>query len=287
MKTFLIVALTLVATLCCVASSAQQAPGGGGGRYDTEGVSFEYPSGWSLTDKSDKAAQHLVITQAGSTGTISVFVPRELITTPEQVIGGRNVVTKAYADDIASKLGIEEPPSWYDARCQEVGGRTAMGFRLSGPYKGAPTTAEVYAVVLGRRFVNLMHIRADKDEAPSSAAWKAVLDSLKVVPPADAAPPAEEIKEVVMGGLINGKVVKKPQPEYPGPARSARAQGTVQVQVLVDENGDVLSAQAISGHQLLRGASERAARKAKFGPTQICGRPMHLRGVITYNFVLM
>ncbi|MCA1633334.1 MAG: energy transducer TonB [Acidobacteria bacterium] len=73
----------------------------------------------------------------------------------------------------------------------------------------------------------------------------------------------------------------------PPVARSARASGQVSVQIVVDENGNVTSAKAISGHSLLRDASERAARKAKFSPTKLCGQPVKVTGVVTYNFVIM
>jgi protein TonB len=59
----------------------------------------------------------------------------------------------------------------------------------------------------------------------------------------------------------------------------------VAVQVVVDEQGNVLSARAISGHPLLRAASEAAAREAKFTPTKLSGKPVKVSGVINYNFV--
>jgi protein TonB len=59
------------------------------------------------------------------------------------------------------------------------------------------------------------------------------------------------------------------------------------VQIVVDEKGDVISAKAVSGHRSLHGASEKAARSAKFSPTVICGNPVKVTGLITYNFVLM
>jgi protein TonB len=58
------------------------------------------------------------------------------------------------------------------------------------------------------------------------------------------------------------------------------------VEIAVDESGNVASARAVSGHMLLRGASEEAARKAKFEPTTLCGRPVKVSGLITYGFVL-
>jgi protein TonB len=87
--------------------------------------------------------------------------------------------------------------------------------------------------------------------------------------------------------VLNGKAKKKPQPEYPAAAKAARAQGTVTVQIVVDEKGDVVSAVAVSGHPLLQPAGVEAARRAKFEPTTVCGQPVKVSGVITYNFVLM
>lgn len=90
----------------------------------------------------------------------------------------------------------------------------------------------------------------------------------------------------ISGGVLNGKTTSKPQPTYPALAKAARASGTVTVQVLVDETGGVVTAKAVSGHPLLRGAAEAAARNAKFTPTLLSGKPVKVSGVLTYNFVL-
>jgi periplasmic protein TonB len=91
---------------------------------------------------------------------------------------------------------------------------------------------------------------------------------------------------VVTGGVLNGKAISKPQPPYPAIARAARAQGTVTVQILVDEEGKVISANAVSGHPLLQQAAVNAARGARFAPTFLSGQPVRVSGVITYKFVL-
>jgi protein TonB len=59
----------------------------------------------------------------------------------------------------------------------------------------------------------------------------------------------------------------------------------VVVQVLIDENGNVVSAHAVSGHPLLQAAAVGAARSAKFSPTKLSGQPVKVTGVIQYNFV--
>lgn len=72
---------------------------------------------------------------------------------------------------------------------------------------------------------------------------------------------------------------------YPGEARAERASGAVNVQVTIDERGNVIEAKAVSGHQLLRAAAEEAARRAKFAPTMLSGQLVMVTGVIVYNFV--
>ncbi|HEY0407275.1 MAG TPA: energy transducer TonB [Pyrinomonadaceae bacterium] len=89
----------------------------------------------------------------------------------------------------------------------------------------------------------------------------------------------------VSAGVLNGRARSLPQPQYPAIAKSARASGTVVVQVTIDELGDVISARAVSGHALLREAALDAARQAKFTPTVLAGRPVQVTGTISYNFV--
>ncbi len=88
----------------------------------------------------------------------------------------------------------------------------------------------------------------------------------------------------VPGGVLNGKAIDLPQPPYPPAARAVHASGTVSVQVLIDEDGHVVSANAVSGHPLLRSAAQ-AARSARFSPTMRGGAPVKVSGVINYNFV--
>lgn len=89
----------------------------------------------------------------------------------------------------------------------------------------------------------------------------------------------------ISGGVLNGKAVRLVQPPYPAIARSARASGQVRVAIVIDENGNVISASPVSGHPLLQGAAVSAARASKFTPTTMSGQPVKVSGVIIYNFV--
>ena len=99
-------------------------------------------------------------------------------------------------------------------------------------------------------------------------------------------PPARPtVPKRISGGVLNSKATILPQPEYPAAARAVRASGTVNVEVTIDESGNVISANAVSGHPLLRSAAEKAARSARFAPTLLAGKPVSITGIIVYTFV--
>jgi TonB family protein len=91
--------------------------------------------------------------------------------------------------------------------------------------------------------------------------------------------------KTINGGVLNGKAKSLPVPEYPVIARQAGASGTVAVEILIDEGGNVIAAHSVSGHPLLQAAAVTAARQATFAPTRLNGNPVMVTGVVTYNFV--
>ena len=93
---------------------------------------------------------------------------------------------------------------------------------------------------------------------------------------------ATNVVRHVSEDVLRNAARELPKPEYSDAALLARASGKVEVQVLVDENGLVTNARAISGHPLLGAAAEAAARKARFS---LGKGPAKVYGVITYNFV--
>lgn len=77
-----------------------------------------------------------------------------------------------------------------------------------------------------------------------------------------------------------------PQPQYPEAARLLRAEGIVEVQILVDEKGEVTKANALSGDVLFTELAAEAARKAKFSRAKLSPDPAKIYGVINYTFNL-
>ena len=87
-------------------------------------------------------------------------------------------------------------------------------------------------------------------------------------------------------GVDRATILYLPQPGYPPIARAAHATGEVNVRVIIDYDGKVIAAAAISGHPLLQAASVKAAREALFGRLKMNGQPVRVTGVIRYTFKL-
>ena len=102
----------------------------------------------------------------------------------------------------------------------------------------------------------------------------------------DAPPAPRPLLKPVSGGVLNGKALSLPTPVYPDVARRMRTEGVVQVEVVVDETGKVISARALSGPGMLRDAAVKAASLAHFSPTKLSGLPVKVTGLINYNFTV-
>jgi TonB family protein len=100
--------------------------------------------------------------------------------------------------------------------------------------------------------------------------------------PAPAAPKAPA--KPVSSGVLNGQALSLPSPIYPDAARRLQMIGSVRVEVVVDENGKVVSAKATSGPGMLREPAVQAAYRARFSPTKLSGKPVIVTGEIIYKF---
>lgn len=88
--------------------------------------------------------------------------------------------------------------------------------------------------------------------------------------------------------LKAGELLSKPAPKYPGEALEARASGAAAIRITIDEAGRVVEATPlVCSSRLLEKAAAEAARRATFSPTLVGGKPVVVRSVIIYRFVLM
>ena len=92
------------------------------------------------------------------------------------------------------------------------------------------------------------------------------------------------VAKPVEGGALDTKAVSKPKAVLSEEAKRLKLSGRINVKVIVDENGKVVSAQALNGPAALREAAEAAAREATFAPVTQDGITVRVTGTLTYDF---
>jgi TonB family protein len=197
------------------------------------------------------------------------------------------------------------PPEYSGQPALDQGGRV-IGVAVDPGIKGAPANGVLQAKYLSVQLEKYLNYTSGPDQkkgsgaperapatvaADSPAAEREVGGQSALQPNAQSSavaaapgtvPAALQASSVVM----QGKALRKVQPFYPPYAKAARVSGPVQVQVVINEQGEVTEAEAVSGHPMLQLPSLRAARQWRFAPTLLEDRPVKVRGPLTFNFAL-
>jgi TonB family protein len=100
----------------------------------------------------------------------------------------------------------------------------------------------------------------------------------------DESPGSTGVAKPVDGGELNSKATSLPKPVITEEMKRLKAKGRVTVRVIIDEEGKVVSAQALNGIHVLREAAEAAARQATFKPMVQDGITVRVTGTLTYDF---
>lgn len=80
------------------------------------------------------------------------------------------------------------------------------------------------------------------------------------------------------------QAIKRVEANYPSEVKGSRVEGGVQVKVLLDNKGNIINTDIISGPLILRAATLKAAKQWKFSPMILNGKPVKTEGVITFCF---
>jgi protein TonB len=102
--------------------------------------------------------------------------------------------------------------------------------------------------------------------------------------PAPAAGPSGPLR--VGGNVKKPRAIFSPQPDYPRLAQQARVQGVVEIEAVIDENGNVIQTHAMSGSGLLIPAAMVAVAQWKYEPTYLDGKPYPVDLMVTVTFHL-
>ena len=281
MKTkYSITGILLFVALFCLPALAQDSTK----TFDAKGLKFNYPADWTLTDKSKGDKQHLFLSKDQVSALIEISSERDRIESIEKFRETQTDVEQDYWKTLTKSLNTtKEQNAASEFFCFDLNGRNVIGKRLVGSYKNEPGKGEYFSFVLGSRLLTLFYLRSDKDSAASDLVWQALIRSISLegsnnntgVPFFDAG--------FIHEGNINSRAEVLIRPKYPPEAGAARVSGSVLVEIVINEKGELLSSKAISGPPMLHATSEYAVRRSKFKPTT-CGTPLKIKGTIAYLF---
>ena len=169
--------LLAITFACCLSAAAQTNK-----TFTQGGLSFDYPSGWSLQDISNKDAQQFGLTKADSDVQIVVFVHEGRIT-PEKLPDAKKAFIDPYIAARAKQLQDMGAKTEQKPDTSEIGGVKADGVVVSANLGGESGAAKIYWAIVGQRVVVLTLFGPDAQTKQLSPAWDLVRTSLKVVDP--------------------------------------------------------------------------------------------------------
>jgi len=105
---------------------------------------------------------------------------------------------------------------------------------------------------------------------------------LPIAPPVVSKP-----RPVRVGGVVKAPVaIFNPPPQYPALARQAKIEGNVEINAVIDAQGNVVEMKVVSGHALLVPAAMQALGRWKYQPTILNGEPVAVEFIATVRFRL-
>jgi len=165
--------------IACSGFAAQVSPGDIK-HFKKDGLSFDYPSGWSLADSSNSDAQQLTLTRADADAQIKVFVHRGRIT-PEKMGDARIKLIDTYVEGTSKQFEDMGGRPQRAPDSTDIGGLKAEGVKITASLGGVPGAAQIYWALVGQRVVVLTFFGPDKELKKFASAWNLVRNSLKTV----------------------------------------------------------------------------------------------------------
>lgn len=158
-------------------------------QFSRDGLSFSYPSDWTLVDQSDANVQTLNLDRGRDDAKIIVVVWRRELNATEVASVQPQVtaaIVEAMAQEIA-KLGAQIQRS---AVSEAIAGTQAQGIRMRAMLQGEAGNADVFWLVMQNRLAHIVIVGSDPERVRAASVWNMLCSTLRVGVPAVAPPQA-------------------------------------------------------------------------------------------------
>ena len=173
--------LVLIAfLLLCGTSALAQTPAN---EFKKDGLSFNYPSGWTFNDSSNADAQQMTFGRVDSDAQVTVFVFRTPVTTPEKAAEAKRVLVDKYIASTSKSFEQAGAHPVSSPAASEIGGVATEGVKIRASLDGEPGIAEIQWAVVGQRLVVLTFLGPDKAVTKALPAWDTIRTTMKIAEP--------------------------------------------------------------------------------------------------------
>ena len=171
--TFLVVAVLVLGGVVALAQTSAA-----GQTFNANGLSFNYPDGWTIADDSNADAQQLTLGRPKNDVQIRVFVHKGHLT-PEKFPDAKKAFIDPYiASTVKQFVAMGAKPE-QSADASEIAGLKAEGVKVTANL-GEPGAAKIYWALVGQRVVILTIFGPDREIKEFTPAWDVVRSSLKI-----------------------------------------------------------------------------------------------------------
>ena len=149
--------------------------------FEKDGLSFDYPANWQISDQSTNQMQFLELSQGDVV--IRVRSPREWLKTPDKEAHAKKLFQDQYVESFATQFEQQGMQPKRSAVTTQLGGGDAEGVRLRVVMDRQPGGLDSYYRIVSDRLVHLSVLGSERDIARDAPAWDMIRNSLKVEPP--------------------------------------------------------------------------------------------------------
>ena len=164
---------------CCVLATAQTPDSK---NFSKDGLTFDYPASWQLTDESNSDLQQITLSKADNDVRIGIFVHRGRMTPEKMAEAKKALVDPLIAGNVKQFEAMGAKPQQVPDST-ELAGLKAEGTSINASLGGETGAAKIYWALIGQRVVILSLFGPDKQLKQLAPVWDLVRTSLKVVDP--------------------------------------------------------------------------------------------------------
>lgn len=146
--------------------------------FNANGVSFEYPDGWTIYDDTNSDAQQITIARANNDVQIRIFAHKGHIT-PEKFPDAKKAFIDPYIASTTKQFVAMGAKPEQSADSSEIAGIKAEGVKLTANL-GEPGAAKIYWALVGQRVVILTIFGPDREIKEFTPTWDMVRSTLKI-----------------------------------------------------------------------------------------------------------